>query len=111
MFFSVVSATFRSALLFLKLKIAAPKGISHDKQKAETEPSKRLAMSATLAQTPEYERAKLLDSVECLQAVLYRFAPLLDSESVEVVTLTQAALKTIIPTQFNSTLSISSRVA
>jgi hypothetical protein len=63
--------------------------------KNNIEPSKRLIMSAALAQTTEPDLVELLDTIEHLRAVLYRFTPLLDSESVEVVTLTQAALKTI----------------
>jgi hypothetical protein len=66
-----------------------------NKQRTGTELSERLEVNTVLVQMPENERAKLLDSIECLQAVLYRFTPLLDSESVAVVTQTQAALETI----------------
>ena len=63
--------------------------------KNNIEPSKRLVMSAALAQTAEPDLVELLDTIEQLRAVLYRFDPLLDDESAEIVTLTQAALKTI----------------
>jgi hypothetical protein len=52
-------------------------------------------MNAALAQTAKSDCLELLESLEDLRSVLYRFAPLLDSESVEVVTLSHAALKTI----------------
>ena len=52
-------------------------------------------MNTALTQMAGSERAELLDNIERLQAVLHRFIPLLDSESVEVVTQTQAALERI----------------
>lgn len=58
-------------------------------------PSKRWVMNAALAQTAKSDCLELLESLEDLRTVLYQFAPLLDSESVEVITLSHAALKTI----------------
>lgn len=52
-------------------------------------------MSADLTQTAKSDWLELLESLGDLRTVLYRFAPLLDSESVEIVTLSHAALKTI----------------
>ena len=66
-----------------------------DNHTSKTELSRSLATNATLGQTVEPELARLLDSIESLRAVLCRFAPLLDSESVEVVTRSQTTLNTI----------------
>ena len=46
-------------------------------------------------QTVESDRIAVLDSIEYLRAILYRFNSLLDSESIIVVTRTEAALKAI----------------
>lgn len=66
-----------------------------DNHTSKIEPSKSRVTNATLGQTAEPELARLLDSIESLRAVLCRFAPLLDSESVAVVTRSQATLNTI----------------
>ena len=58
-------------------------------------PFRRRVMSADLTQTAKSDWLELLESLGDLRTVLYRFAPLLDSESVEIVTLSHAALKTI----------------
>lgn len=50
---------------------------------------------AAPTQTAEADRIAVLDNIECLRAVLYRLNSLLDSESVEVVIRTEAALKAI----------------
>jgi hypothetical protein len=50
---------------------------------------------AALTQATESDRITLLDSIGCLRAVLYRLNSPLDSESVEVVIRTEAALKAI----------------
>lgn len=52
-------------------------------------------MNAVLVQKADTELRELLDTIEYMRVVLYRFVPLLDSESLEMVTLTQATLKTI----------------
>jgi hypothetical protein len=52
-------------------------------------------MNAALAKIGEPEVLLLLDNIESLSAVLYRFAPQRDSESATGFTLTQATLETI----------------
>jgi hypothetical protein len=52
-------------------------------------------MNAVLVQKADTELRELLDTIEYMRVVLYRFVPILDSESLETVTLTQATLKTI----------------
>ena len=66
-----------------------------DNHTGKTEPSKSLVTNVTLGQTVEPDLARLLDSIESLRAVLCRLAPLLDSESVEVVTRSRTTLNTI----------------
>jgi hypothetical protein len=57
--------------------------------------SRKLVMNAVLVQKADTELRELLDTIEYMRVVLYRFVPILDSESLETVTLTQATLKTI----------------
>jgi hypothetical protein len=65
-----------------------------DKQETKTEPYKSQIITAALAQPTESELVDVLNSVNRLQALLHRFAPFAAGESVEVVTQTQAILRT-----------------
>lgn len=65
-----------------------------DKQKTKTEPYKSQIITTALAQLAECELVDVLNSIDRLQALLCQFTSFVAGESVEVVTQTQATLKT-----------------
>jgi hypothetical protein len=65
-----------------------------NKQKTKSEPSKSQITTATLNQKAESEQVDVFNRINRLQVLLRRFAPFVASESVQIVTQTQATLKT-----------------
>ena len=65
-----------------------------NKQKTKTEPSKGRITTTALTQKSESELVNVFNRINRLQVLLRRFAPFVASESVQIVTQTQATLKT-----------------
>jgi hypothetical protein len=68
----------------------------NDHHKAESKPSDNQPLSATLMQMSQYEIARLLDTIQALEADLMRLIPLFNgNEPVESVIYTQDLLSVL----------------